>query len=117
MNPSASGWISKFGSLCSEYYNAYADFDVLYDDLLINGFIYGIHLKVPQFIDTEHKLSEDEVAKINLLLALYYAYRFDTGNTSFESFIDSVFGYYNTLDLGNISFLIKYLQVKRPTRS
>lgn len=113
MNPSASGWISKFGSRCSEYYNAYADFDVLYDDLLINGFIYGIHLKVPQFIDTEHKLSEDEVAKINLLLALYYAYRFDTGNTSFESFIDSVFGYYNTLDLGNISFLNKILTGKK----
>lgn len=113
MNPSASGWISKFGSLCSEYCNAYVDFDALYDDLLINGFIYGVHLKVPPFIDTEHRLSEDEIAKINLLLALYYAYRFDTNRTDFESFIDIVFDYYNTLDLGKISFLNKILTGKK----
>jgi len=109
MNPSASGWISKFGSLCNEYCNAYENFDAFYDDLIVNGFIYGIHLKVPDFIKTDFKLSEDEVAKINLLLALYYVYRFDTKNTDFESFIDTVFDYYNRLDLSQISFLNKIL--------
>ncbi len=109
MNPSASGWISKFGSLADEYSKAYKDFDDLYDDLLLNGFIYGVHLAVPSFIATEHKLSEDEVAKINLLSALYCSYRFDTGNINFEEFVNTVFSYYNTLDLGKISFLNKIL--------
>ncbi|GMN09275.1 hypothetical protein MTsPCn9_02690 [Croceitalea sp. MTPC9] len=109
MNPSASGWISKFGSLSNEYLGSYSNFDSLYGDLLDNGFIYGIHLAVPLFIETEHELSEDEVAKINLLSALYYSYRFDTGNSNFEAFVDTVFNYYNTLDLGKISFLNKIL--------
>lgn len=109
MNPSASGWISKFGSLSKEYLDSYTNFDSLYEDLLVNGFIYGIHLEVPVFIETEHELSEDEVAKINLLSALYYSYRFDTGDSNFETFVDTVFNYYNTLDLGKISFLNKIL--------
>ena len=109
MNPSTSGWISKFGSLSKEYLDSYANFDSLYNDLLVNGFIYGIHLAVPAFIETEHELSEDEVAKINLLSALYYSYKFDTGNSNFETFVDTVFNYYNTLDLGKISFLNKIL--------
>ncbi|WP_350292197.1 LETM1-related biofilm-associated protein [uncultured Croceitalea sp.] len=109
MNPSASGWISKFGSLSKEHLDSYTNFDSLYDDLLVNGFIYGIHLEVPVFIETEHELSEDEVAKINLLSALYYSYRFDTGDSNFETFVDTVFNYYNTLDLGKISFLNKIL--------
>lgn len=109
MNPSASGWISKFGSLSKEYLDSYANFDSVYDDLLVNGFIYGVHLKVPAFIETEHELSEDEVAKINLLSALYYSYTFDTGNSNFETFINTVFNYYNALDLGKISFLNKIL--------
>ncbi|WP_394971231.1 LETM1-related biofilm-associated protein [uncultured Croceitalea sp.] len=113
MNPSASGWISKFGSLSSEYSNSYANFDSLYQDLLVNGFIYGIHLAVPSFIETEHELSEDEVAKINLLSALFYSYRFDTKNNNFEDFVDTVFDYYNMLDLGKISFLNKILTGKK----
>lgn len=113
MNPSASGWISKFGSLSNEYSESYSDFDSLYDDLLVNGFIYGIHLSVPAFIETEHELSEDEVAKINLLSALYYAYRFDKGKSDFEEFVEIVFNYYNTLDLGKISFLNKILTGKK----
>ena len=113
MNPSASGWISKFGSLSNEYSNCYANFDSLYQDLLVNGFIYGIHLAVPSFIEREHELSEDEVAKINLLSALYYSYRFDTEKDSFEDFVDTVFDYYNTLDLGKISFLNKILTGKK----
>ena len=113
MNPSASGWISKFGSLSNEYSKSYSDFDALYDDLLANGFIYGIHLSVPQFIATEHELTEDEVAKINLLSALYYAYRFDKDKTDFEEFVETVFNYYNTLDLGKISFLNKILTGKK----
>jgi len=113
MNPSASGWISKFGSLSNEYSKSYSDFDALYDDLLANGFIYGIHLSVPKFIATEHELTEDEVAKINLLSALYYAYRFDKDKTDFEEFVETVFNYYNTLDLGKISFLNKILTGKK----
>ena len=74
MNPSASGWINKFGQLVNSETPVYADFSQVYAGLKITGFVYGINTKVPHFIETEHTLSEDEKAKINLLTALYYTY-------------------------------------------
>ena len=76
MNPSAPGWIKKFGSLLKTEELPYSSYKELYLELLDNGFVYGIHLDIPSFIPTEHKLSEDEIAKINLLTALYFSYKF-----------------------------------------
>lgn len=109
MNPSASGWINKFGHLVDNESLPYPDFDSLYKDLKEHGFIYGVHLSIPSFIEVEHTLSEDEIAKINLLTALYFTYTFEKGKTDFTHFVDTVFAYYQSLDVGRISFLNKIL--------
>lgn len=109
MNPSASGWINKFGHLVDNGDSPYHDFHGLYLDLKKNGFIYGVHLNIPSFIEVEHTLSEDEIAKINLLTALYFTYTFEKGKTDFKKFVSTVFNYYQSLDLGRISFLQKIL--------
>ncbi|MDC6384776.1 hypothetical protein D2V93_01485 [Flagellimonas taeanensis] len=109
MNPSASGWINKFGHLANKENAGFADFNSLYLELKKNGFVYGVHLNIPSFIEVEHTLSEDEIAKINLLTALYYTYTFEKGKTDFTDFVNTVFEYYQSLDVGRISFLNKIL--------
>ncbi len=109
MNPSASGWINKFGHLVDHESSPYENFQSLYQDLKEHGFIYGIHLSIPSFIEVEHTLSEDEIAKINLLTALYFTYTYEKGKTSFTKFVDTVFAYYQSLEVGRISFLNKIL--------
>jgi hypothetical protein len=109
MNPSASGWINKFGHLVNQESSYFEDFDSLYRDLKANGFIYGVHLNIPSFVPAEHALSEDEIAKVNLLTALYFTYTFEVGKTDFEAFVNKVFEYYQSLNVSRISFLNKIL--------
>jgi hypothetical protein len=109
MNPSASGWINKFGHLVDQESSYFEDFDSLYRDLKANGFIYGVHLNIPSFVPAEHALSEDEIAKVNLLTALYFTYTFEVGKTDFEAFVNKVFEYYQSLNVSRISFLNKIL--------
>ncbi|WP_350285386.1 LETM1-related biofilm-associated protein [uncultured Croceitalea sp.] len=109
MNPSASGWINKFGSLVHNKAYTYSSYQELYLEFLEHGFVYGIHLEAPSFIEPEHTLSEDEIAKINLLTALYFSYVFEMENTDFEVFVDTVFTYYQEMEVGRISFLNKIL--------
>ncbi|WP_421824748.1 LETM1-related biofilm-associated protein [Flagellimonas oceanensis] len=109
MNPSSSGWINKFGHLVDQESFPFEDFNDLYQELKDNGFIYGVHLRIPSFIEVQHTLSEDEIAKINLLTALYFTYTFEVGKTDFEAFVNKVFEYYQSLDVSRISFLNKIL--------
>src|SRR5690606_26924018 len=102
-------WINKFGHLVNQGGASYSNFESLYRDLKGNGFVYGVHLAVPPFIEVEHELSEDEIAKINLLTALYFTYTLERGKTDFNRFVKTVFDYYSTLDVGRISFLNKIL--------
>lgn len=107
MNPSASGWIDKFGHLVKDNLDSYSDFRDLYGGLKKTGFVYGINLKVPRFIVPEHELSEDENAKINLLTALYFTYKIEKKESNFESFLTSIFTFYQDLEIGDLGFLNK----------
>ncbi|MEK6155550.1 LETM1-related biofilm-associated protein [Flavobacteriaceae bacterium 3-367] len=109
MNPSASGWIQKFGHLVKDDLDEFANFQALYDGLKKTGFVYGINVETLPFVTSELKLSEDEKAKINLLSALYFTYTFKEGQTDFDAFLDRIFRFYQDLELGNISFLNKIL--------
>ncbi|AEM69179.1 LETM1-like domain protein [Allomuricauda ruestringensis DSM 13258] len=109
MNPSASGWINKFGHLVDQESSKFEDFNSLYRELKANGFIYGVHLNISSFIAVEHPLSEDEIAKINLLTALYFTYTFEVGKTDFEAFVNKVFEYYQSLNVSKVSFLNRIL--------
>jgi hypothetical protein len=111
MNPSSSGWIPKFESVIEKHQDRYSDFSLLYSDLKRTGFVYGINTEVVPFILSEHSLSDDEKAKINLFTALYYTYRLER-NSSFEQFLEDLFAFYDTLRVAHLSFLGKLLSGK-----
>ncbi len=113
MNPSSNGWIDKYGFLVKDRSDKFASFESLYAHLKGNGFAYGINVKVPDFIPVEHHLSEDEKAKINLLTALYFTYTLHHKSEDFKSFLDCVFHFYESLQVGKISFLDKILAGKK----
>ena len=107
MNPSSSGWIDKFGYLVKDQVDSYQDFIDLYEALKKTGFVYGLNIRIPRFITPEHRLSEDEKAKINLLSALYFTFRFEEKSTDFDVFLKKVLLFYQDLGLNHISFLKK----------
>lgn len=109
MNPSGSGWINKFGAVIKDNLNAYEDFHVLYQDLKDAGFVYGMNVEIPSFIAIEHTPSEDEKAKINLLSALYFTFRLERDTADFEAFLNTIFQFYQDLNISQISFLEKIL--------
>lgn len=104
MNPSTSGWINKLGEIVSENQSTYETFQDIYVALKKTGFVYGINIRVPRFVETEHSLSADEKAKINLITALYQTYYLQTGELNFETFLDAIFKFYKDLGIGRISF-------------
>jgi len=113
MNPSAAGWIDKFGSLVENEKGIYGDFSSLYSGLKKTGFVYGINIKTPRFIVTEHRLSEDEKAKINLLIALYDTFRIESKENDFTIFLERIFKFYKDLKVGHNSLLNKILTGKK----
>ncbi len=109
MNPSASGWINKFGASVSNDTGTSEDFQKIYSELKKTGFVYGVNIKVSRAIETAHTLSEDEKAKINLLSALYKTYALQQNTTNFTVFLEKIFQFYKDLNLGDISFFNKIL--------
>ena len=109
MNPSATGWIEKFGHLVEQNKDAVRSFQDLYGGLKKWGFVYGINVKSPRFIESEHALSEDERAKINLLTALYFTYKLERVKHDFDAFLTTIFTFYTELNVRQISFLNKIL--------
>ncbi len=109
MNPSGPGWINKFGELVTNKAGIFADFSTLYESLKTNGFVYGINVNIPAFISIEHSPSEDEMAKINLVYALYFTYSLERRDRSFNDFLETIFLFYKELNVSQISFLNKIL--------
>ncbi len=107
MNPSASGWIGKYGSVVQKHQNAFPNFDALYTSLKKSGFVYGLNTGIPDFIHPEHLLSEDEKAKINLLNALYFTFRLTNTDTDFSRFVELVFKFYQILKIEHAGFFEK----------
>ena len=104
MNPSAVGWIEKYGSVVQGHQNTYPDFETLYNALKKSGFVYGLNSGIPDFILPEHSLSEDEKAKINLLHALYFTFRLHDTTRDFSSFTEEVYTFYQLLKINKTKF-------------
>lgn len=111
MNPSSNGWIAKFESEIEDHRDRYTHFSLLYSDLKRTGFVYGINTEVLPFIHSEHTLSEDEKAKINLFSALYYTYRLER-NSDFYHFLEHLIAFYEALRVAHVSFIWKLLSGK-----
>ena len=75
MNPSASGWIHKLQNIISSdsrFLNYHRD--EFYTDLKKCGFIYGSNIRVVKNIIENNDLTNEELSKINLFLALQHTY-------------------------------------------
>ena len=109
MNPSSSGWIEKFGHLAARQADPFDNFGQLYEALRKLGFTYGMNTGCPGFIEPAHPLTQDENAKLNLLFGLYATYRLKNQKVRFNAFLESVFHFYQDLEVGHIGFVRKIL--------
>ncbi len=113
MNPSSSGWIEKFGHLVSEGKKPFQDFRQVYHGLRETGFTYGMNVSIPEFIVPTHALTQDEMAKLNLLFGMYATFRLHKEDCDFQDFLKAVFAFYQDLEVGRISFLEKVLSGRK----
>ncbi|TRZ42835.1 LETM1-related biofilm-associated protein [Robertkochia solimangrovi] len=114
MNPSAQGWIDKFGTVVRKSPMPYTQESELYLEFRNIGFIYGANIAQPSFIPPDLNLSEDELAKLNLLSALYSVYQLKVGEAfKFNDFLKEVNQFYSQLKVEEISFFSKLLTGKK----
>jgi hypothetical protein len=111
MNPSSAGWINKLLKEISEN-NPYLKHEKasFYDALRSCGFIYGSNLGIVAQIIPKKDLTEGELCKTNLCLALYYTH----ANSNCDiSFIESVIRFYTEIDQIKTSFFQDLLGGKK----
>lgn len=99
MNPSASGWIDKLGSLIKNKETVFKSMDSLYYRLRDIGFIYGMNLETLLYFDEENSWSEDEIAKINLITALFHIYKIEIKSDDYDVFINRLIEFYHQLNI------------------
>ncbi|MFY0713154.1 hypothetical protein J1D01_05725 [Seonamhaeicola sp. NFXS20] len=111
MNPSAQGWIKKLLLHVSKN-RAFLDLKEtdFYATLRASGFIYGSNLKLVIDLDIKNVLSEEELSKTNLLLALLFTHH---KSKSEVDFIDSVINFYTEINELKTSFFQELLGGKK----
>ncbi|UZO80326.1 LETM1-related biofilm-associated protein [Aquimarina sp. ERC-38] len=104
MNPSAAGWIIKYGRDLDAGKFQVLPPDQLYSILLRSGFIYGT--SVTTVVDSSPTLSysEEEITKINLFTALASIYYDTIENSSFQNFIDTLNEFYELINVRKSTF-------------
>src|SRR5690606_26877382 len=118
MNPSAQGWIEKFAFIVKDKDFPYRSQQVLYRKLRSYGFIYGANIRVGKFLDIDNELTEDEMAKVNLLTALYSTYQFHSTKEktlNFDLFLEEVLDFYSKLEIEKASFLASLFTDNKPS--
>tara|TARA_R110002126_G_scaffold98526_3_gene229391 strand:- start:490 stop:1662 length:1173 start_codon:yes stop_codon:yes gene_type:complete len=111
MNPSSAGWIKKLLKETREN-DLFLKYDKasFYDALRSCGFIYGSNLDVVTQVIPKKDLTEGELCKTNLCLALYYTH---ANSNSDISFIESVIPFYTDIDPIKTSFFRDLLGEKK----
>ncbi|GAA3621877.1 LETM1-related biofilm-associated protein [Flavivirga jejuensis] len=111
MNPSAQGWVKK---LLKEIEKKDAIFnfneEAFYNALRNCGFIYGSNLDIIGGIIEKKDLTEEELCKTNLFLALVYTHN---KSKSHIPFIDSVINFYTDINELKITFFQELLGGKK----
>ncbi|NNK82348.1 MAG: hypothetical protein HKO92_04430 [Flavobacteriaceae bacterium] len=101
MNPSARGWIKKLLKSIDALDSTHKlSEEVLYLKLRQSGFIYGSNIYTIKSSLKNTDFTNEESCKINLFLALLNTYY--NANSS-ERFIESVIGFYNTINVHKTS--------------
>jgi hypothetical protein len=102
MNPSASGWVTKLLREVSQNQTFLDQSEAcFYDSLKESGFVYGNNkTSIVNFIDTKD-LTDEEVCKINLFIALFFTHYKSNSNTKF---LNSIIDFYKNIDVHKTSF-------------
>ncbi|MGO3238034.1 MAG: LETM1-related biofilm-associated protein [Psychroflexus halocasei] len=97
VNPSANAWVIKLLNILE---NQNIDAEKLYPLLRENGFIYGTNLN-EIYTSTPHKLNytQEELAKLNLLSALFYVYQIEFPNRDLSDFQDKLISFYGQIQI------------------
>ncbi|KAB1069091.1 hypothetical protein F6U93_04880 [Tamlana haliotis] len=96
MNPSSAGWINKLLKELNNFnlFLKYSE-DEFYITLRHCGFIYGSNLDIVAQSIAKKDLTEEEICKTNLVLALLYAHE---KSKSKLPFIESVINFYTSIN-------------------
>ncbi len=100
MNPSALGWIKRY---LQDYKTdleslSLLSLDAFYERLRSCGFIYGTNLvPVSQRYNKDFKLTQEELAKVNLFTALFIVYQKHQKANDVESCLKTIVEFYNSL--------------------
>ncbi len=111
MNPSARGWIKKLlkeVSLSNSFLE-YSEED-FYFVLRLSGFIYGSNISIVNQVVKKSDLTEDEICKINLFLALLLIHHYSDSSLSPT---ESIINFYSEIDKRRTSFFQNILTVKK----
>lgn len=111
MNPSASGWIKKLLKEVS-LSNSFLEYSEgnFYFGLRQSGFIYGSNICIVKDVVKKNDLTEDEICKVNLFLALLLTHH-NSGSTL--SVTKSIINFYSEIDINKISFFQNILRSKK----
>ncbi|MEZ4802431.1 MAG: LETM1-related biofilm-associated protein [Gelidibacter sp.] len=111
MNPSADGWIKKLLKDVSKN-ETYLQLPVttFYHQLKLSGYVYGNNVDVLNTVFNKNDWTEEELCKVNHVLALYYIHRREESE---KDFIDNVIRFYKTVNDFKESFIQNILGKKQ----
>ncbi|MEZ4792482.1 MAG: LETM1-related biofilm-associated protein [Gelidibacter sp.] len=111
MNPSADGWIKKLLKDVSknETY-LHLPLNSFYYQLKLSGYVYGNNVNVLYNVFDKKDWTDEELCKVNHVLALYYIHRKVSPN---EDFIESTIRFYKAVDDYKESFILGILGKKQ----
>lgn len=120
MNPSATGWINKYLIEYAQdlkHLSAYS-LEEFYQELKKVGFIYGTNLiPVSQRQNADFKLTQEELAKVNLFTALSIVYFHHNPKNDHELCLQTIISFYASLKRTHQSlFQFKWSSRTKPER-
>jgi hypothetical protein len=111
MNPSASGWIKKLlKDISTQDLGSKLEEHSFYYALKSCGFIYGSNVFIVHKLFEINDLSNEELCKVNLLLALYQKH---LSSETEEKFVESVIDFYSLINKSKTSIFDNILGKKK----
>jgi len=104
MNPSNLGWINRYLSTYEEDLQDLSKLTLedFYKRLRNSGFIYGTNLTIISKLKNEDfKLTQEELAKVNLFTSLLIVYRKNKNENDIFRFLKSIITFYESLKKSN----------------
>ncbi|OAD90606.1 hypothetical protein A7A78_14590 [Aequorivita soesokkakensis] len=120
MNPSAADWILKFLNHFErkDLIEPFENDNTFYDALIQTGFIYGVSVAaVPKKSLGNLKLTEEELAKINLFHALLFQYFKKNESGTNEEAIADILSFYNHLEKRKTGFFQRFSLSQSPANT